>query len=422
MRLVIPATSINTDVCRLILSSHLLQYPPPVLVNWNRTYDGWGMQGSHLAKPKGIFEYLEALPAAASNDLVIVVDGLDTWFQLKPDTLITRYHEMTRRANDRIVQQLGPYLVEKNDIQSKVFFSTQNHCWPLEADSPGCQAIPESTLPPAIYGAVTDQVLDVPFENRFVRNRWLNSGALVGTAEGVRDVCGRAVEYSTQPAHDYGGSDQGVFADMFGEQELWRSTISSNGKPVTHTYNFDENVRYDLGISLDYEEALFLATIQHPDRDYWIHYNDHQEVYQISTAHNMSHPFAQHLPADIATALPPFSGTSLSSGNWGDRPLFTDVLTGVTPVGMHLNEWAKPGKTWHLMNDWDKMWFQPYAKAMIDSMSSVRLRAQSESGVKYGWRAGSALVYTDTGEEFAFDDVCGEFRDVLFANQTAVVS
>ena len=63
----------------------------------------------------GVHEYLiNITDKSAENDLVLMVDALDVWFQLSPKTLVQRFEE------------LG---------MSRVMIGTETACWPHPEDS-----------------------------------------------------------------------------------------------------------------------------------------------------------------------------------------------------------------------------------------------------------------------------------------------
>jgi hypothetical protein len=100
-RLLLPATGINVDLCRLVLSAAITGYPKPILLGWggHGQYNG---SESHLFKISETFAYLNSLPPSADDDLVLVLDAYDIWLQLRPDVLIKRYHAAIEKANTRV--------------------------------------------------------------------------------------------------------------------------------------------------------------------------------------------------------------------------------------------------------------------------------------------------------------------------------
>ena len=83
--LLIPATSSNPDLCKLLLSSQILNYPTPILINYGATeFDDPYVQ--HLAKVEGILKYLDRLGTTDeyAEDLVLIVG---TFARSNPDVI-----------------------------------------------------------------------------------------------------------------------------------------------------------------------------------------------------------------------------------------------------------------------------------------------------------------------------------------------
>lgn len=97
----VPATSADVNTCKTILSAAVLNYSTPTLVNWQHQYNDPGLAsgGSHLAKIPGVLRYLSDLGPENDNDLIVVIDGYDVWFQLTPGMLLARFHDINQRAN-----------------------------------------------------------------------------------------------------------------------------------------------------------------------------------------------------------------------------------------------------------------------------------------------------------------------------------
>ncbi|KAF5530868.1 hypothetical protein FNAPI_13452 [Fusarium napiforme] len=73
---------------------------------------GW-KGGSHLAKITGTLGYLDSVSKPDTpdenrleeNDIVVLADSYDVWFQLPPEILLKRYHEANRQADHRLASQ-----------------------------------------------------------------------------------------------------------------------------------------------------------------------------------------------------------------------------------------------------------------------------------------------------------------------------
>ena len=85
LHLLIPATSSNPDLCKLLLSAQVLNYPTPVLINYGDVEDTEDAYKQHLAKVEGILNYLEQLDTSSEydEDLVLILDGYDVHLQLR---------------------------------------------------------------------------------------------------------------------------------------------------------------------------------------------------------------------------------------------------------------------------------------------------------------------------------------------------
>ena len=83
LHLLIPATSSNEDLCKILLSVQILGYPTPILINYGDA-ENENAYVQHLAKVEGILKYLDDLHTSTqfSQDLVLIVDGYDVWFQV----------------------------------------------------------------------------------------------------------------------------------------------------------------------------------------------------------------------------------------------------------------------------------------------------------------------------------------------------
>ncbi|KAI4850172.1 hypothetical protein E4T45_05605, partial [Aureobasidium sp. EXF-8846] len=180
VHLLIPASGKDENLCKAIVGAAILGYPSPKVLNWGKTFNDSNLVsgGSHIAKISGVSSYLESLSPEQDEDLIIMTDGYDTWFQLRPETLIQRYFDINSRANERIRRELSDHVVDTNRIEQKIVFSAQKRCWPWAADAPPCYAVPNSTLPEDIFGTDTDT--DVHDQNPYLkfRPRYLNSGVV----------------------------------------------------------------------------------------------------------------------------------------------------------------------------------------------------------------------------------------------------
>ena len=461
LHFLIPASKADPNLCKVLLSAAVLGYPSPVIINWDQTFDDPNLVegGSHLAKIAGVHEYVSSLGDAQDEDLVLLVDGYDVWLQLRPQTLLDRFFEVNRRADDRIKWELSSEVAEKHGVRQEIIFGCQKRCWPWKPSDPPCYAVPNSTLPKDVYGPETDTLPDWledtqsvnlpgnPFGN--MRQRFLNSGGAVGTVRAFRKLFGQALELAKTEGNF--GSDQYIFSHIFGDQEVWREALrrdgmeSAQGKlnhlkpwkgerepPKDFHAHFDtshiEEVRkkaegrddknYEFGLGVDYESQIVLNTVFAEDDTEWGKFVDSDE----------------ELSGDIATSLPPywtFMHDSQLEGwrniPWNSVPLLTNVYTGIPPAIIHHNA-HRDGLKSRRESWWPLTHYFPKARTLLDNyiytpLLPVAISGYGEEDVREwwpyeSWKGGarnglSPLGSIDEGW-IRFDDICREHHEELF--------
>ena len=394
-------------------------------MNYGKTFDddGWD-KGTHAAKIKGVHDFLSDKSKVKDDDLVLIVDGYDVWFQLPPEVMIRRYHEMIKEADGVLRRRYGSVTEGKpgdgtsDQVQKytqKVIFGADKICWPNPAEDPACAAVPYSTLPKDVYGQGTDKDA-MAFHNR---PRYLNSGNVIGPAAAVRDIYKNAIEKVEQGRGAIG--DQFIFAEIFGEQEYQRETIRIKSQNIGQKFHnwlssqiggtespLDANItinnmttvpnqRYEFSIGLDYESHLF-QTMTHSAADIeFVTYNSSAYLTSIQAAHPSLHGSPLFLPADLQTASSPFSYVSPGYNHtldgdvthtktlllpysekldhlpgqqgsddqeteptWHTIPLATNIYAASIPPLLHINGDKSLLSTW-----WSRLWFHPYSRALL---------------------------------------------------------
>ena len=477
--LLIPASESNPDLCKTVLSSFVLSYPSPTLINYGKTFDGdnWD-RGSHAGKIRGVFDFLNDKSKVKDDDLVLIIDGYDVWFQLPPEIMIRRYHKMIYEANDHLRRRYGMVTEGKpgdgtadrvQKYTQKVIFGADKICWPNPAQDPACAAVPYSTLPKDVYGPETDKD-KAGFHNR---PRFLNSGSVIGLAADVRAI----YQYAVRKVEERGrGSigDQFVFAEIFGEQEFQRETIRRDSQwtggrfydwvsnalgtsesPLSANITINNMTtipgqRYEYSMGLDYESHLF-QTMTHSAADVeFITYNSSAYLSSIQAAHPSLHGLPLFLPSDLQTANAPFSYASpgnhtldssssdkalllpysaaldtLPTGphepTWRTLPLATNVYAASIPSLLHINGDKSLLSTW-----WPKLWHHPYSRALlrqyIRSSQTPTAAAPAAKGGQTWWdnRGGRGGVWTDNGEWMAWGEVCKGTEEAVFGDGKGV--
>ncbi|KAH0556218.1 hypothetical protein GP486_005856 [Trichoglossum hirsutum] len=416
--LLIPASEANSNLCKTLLSAFILNYPPPTLINFNKTFDGEnGDGGSHTGKIRGVWDYLAKGEHTADDDIVLVIDGYDVWFQLPPEVMIKRYYRVINEANKRLKSKYGTvYHGQGLDggvarFAETVVYAADKLCWPNPKEDPACRSIPESTLPRNAWGPRTDEDPD----GRLNRPRFLNSGNVIGPVADVKAVYGAAVvkvEYQGRGSM----GDQFVFSEIFGEQEDDRNAVRAPKSGAVRAGDMvaAEGQRYEFGICLDYGAAMFQTmTHSHDDIEYLV-YNGTTYPSVVSEGYQVESQ-SQHiltLPEDVASLKPPHPTIS-----WKDLPLGTNLHVPSIPALLHFN-----GEKSYLHDWWPRMWYHGHARALLrlHTRSPLRPIAEAEEGqswwdMKGGW-GGKGGVWTDGGEWMDWKDVCGRFEDAVFGD------
>ncbi|KAL9048115.1 MAG: hypothetical protein Q9206_006233 [Seirophora lacunosa] len=468
--LLVPATESNSNLCKTLLSSFVLAYPPPTLINYGKKFDGdsWD-KGTHTGKIRGVYDYLSNKDKVADDDMVLVIDGYDIWFQLPPVIMIKRYHQLVHEATVRLRRRYGTEPKEPEGAETRtevaakysqsVVFGADKLCWPNSADDPACAAIPYSTLPKDAYGPLTD----TDSEGFLNRPRFLNSGTVMGPVKDVRAIYEVAVRKVEEENRGTIG-DQFVFAEIFGEQEYQRETqrqstqgaggrwyewlsnaLGASDSPLAANQTIKNMTvvpgrRYEFGIGLDYESKMF-QTMTHSANDVeFITYNDTALFPGIIEKHpNLKQtPFA--LPVDIQKAHGPFWYSSpgnhslepkdsflLPHSNylddlperidWYDAPLATNLYSPSVPTLLHINGDKAPLNDW-----WPSMWYHPYSRALVRRYirsTQTRKAAQAAAAGGQTWwdmRGGRGGVWTDNAEWKSWNEVCKGTEEEVFGD------
>ncbi|KIW00166.1 uncharacterized protein PV09_08341 [Verruconis gallopava] len=438
LHLLIVATSSNLNFCRLFLSSSILSYPAPVLIDWEGAGE-YNASETHLAKVSGVLRYLRSLPRSKDDDLILMVDGYDVIFQLGPDVLIKRYFDAINAANDRLTRQFGTVQASQNGVRNSILLGPDKQCWPYDLRRLACYAVPESPLPPKAFGPLTDDD-----DAQHARPRWLNSGTIIGPAVDLRKMFEAVVSKINKTFDDeYGlhGSDQLYLSDVWGDQEFMRelNRPGSAGAPkrpdippheeVPGFILKEENLAVpsrdsrdlELHMGLDYESRLFQTVSFYEKYIDWITFEQTPVYYESESVSRRAIRF----PEDVRLASKPFSKihdyTRLSETEWTDVPLGVNVVTGFAFPVLHFTGDKSFRDSW-----WNRMWFYPYAERLlhfggIDSTNRIgdgRINDanwfKDEPYNSTERLQSSVSAWSDTGKPLGWDELCKVHETLLF--------
>lgn len=205
--------------CKATLSAMLLNYPPPTAVTIGQTFASPGRREREILH--GIREYLHTGRLVHNEDLLLFVDGQDTWFQLPSDVIIKQYEAVVDYANARLLKTYGVDENKRQIFNQTIVFGADKAC---DGGIAACSSAPESVLPRNIYGA------DAQTTNEdSLPARYLNSRVVMGPAKDLRTLFDAALKKLEEDISER-QTMQSVFSDLFGEQQLGRDAALVESK------------------------------------------------------------------------------------------------------------------------------------------------------------------------------------------------
>lgn len=435
----------------------ILGYPPPTVIGYAHHSPGATETERMVDRITRARNYLRDSKSVHDRDFVLMVDGEDTFFQLPPQILVERFQGIIRANNQKLRNKFGSVRVESQQAGAapelvqkytqRVLFGASKICFSELLDDPGCVSVPESSLPPDVYGWKTDAYPDGSLN----RPRWLNPGAVIGQVADVRliyDEVLRLVEVHSNKTGDYKALTQ-----MYGRQEVirelerrrttssfkdyifWMLGISDAANITGISLRLETGHRYEFGIGVDFESQLFFNQVMSREDVEWVKFSNITKMSALQMEHGVPREHRLLLPRDIAALPNPFIQSRFAKEStqrpvwnatidklpnpgqhsWNNISLMTNVHSATVPVLVHLNGDVKLRNTW-----WEKMWFFPWARALLrkyvrdshgfDAAQSSLLGGQDWFEV----RGGRGGIWTDDENWITFADVCnGEERDLF---------
>lgn len=234
-------------------------------------------------------------------------------------------------------------------------------------------------MPADMYGEGTDRVpfsFDSARKYKRVRPRCVNSGMIMGSMGALRDVLYRCREKVDAVVVDGRQlwSDQALFAEVIGEQEMWRKWARAleaswdGGESHNDLLSLSPDIRavaqgaldgrrFEFGIGLDYNFTTMPPTCSSEEDGAFVRLNNAEELR------------AESAKAGVDVRL---HGIPELDESWGDVPLYSDLFFGTTPVAIHHNAYVGGLKSWRLKHWWDRMWFHGQLRDLV----TRRLREQ----------------------------------------------
>lgn len=437
----------------------VLDYPPATLLDYSaegEDDEGAAVADAGIRKINTLHEYLSESKQLEDDDLVLVVDGSDMWFQLPPEIIIRRFHHILKENNEKLRRKYGMAVVHDNSTDVKghvmqkysqrILFGADKTCWPnTTLSKAACVTVPMSPWFPDSYGFKTDKAVDGTKN----RPRWLNAGAAMGSAADMRLLYQRAAQKAVNATGPE--IEQRIMSEIYGEQEYvreleWRRTtnrwgnwiqerllgIPRSGNLTGISMHLEPGRRYEFGVGLDYNYELFLnTTLTHKEME-WVRYNNASKLNHVQMEHKVPRAHRINLPTDVKrlenpfiqpnetkNVLPPFNKTFDSLPNpknrtWTNIPLGTNIRTGNVPALL-----SAYGDRVAVNNWWYRMWYQPWSRALLRKyMRSPRTHDAAQASLlgdhEWDMRGGRGGVWTNNEEWLEWGEICSGYEEDVF--------
>ncbi|KAJ5577268.1 hypothetical protein N7535_004194 [Penicillium sp. DV-2018c] len=457
LHVLVPASRGSRGVCRTLTSAMILGYPPPTVVGYRHDSQATTESERMVERIMRMRNYIQNSKTVHDRDLVLMVDSEDTFFQLPPNVLVERFQSIIRSNNGKLRKRYGLAQVgnEKDDAVSelvqkytqRVLFGASKLCYPGLLNDAGCVSVPESSLPPDVYGWKTDVYPDGTLN----RPRWLNPGTVIGQAADLRLIYNEVLRMVDPRANKSG--DHKALTQMYGRQEVVRElerrrTVSkfkefiyyligiSDATNLTGvSVHLETGHRYEYGIGVDFESQLFFSQHSSAKDVEWVKFANITKMSAIQMQHGVPREHRLLLPADIAALPNPFVQSRFAKEStqrprwnatldklpsphdhsWLNVSLMTNVHSATVPAIAHLDGDHKLRNIW-----WEKMWFFPWARALLRKYvrdSHGFDAAQSSLLGGQDWlemRGGRGGIWTDDETWITFAEICkGQERDLF---------
>ena len=391
-------------------------------------------------------EYLNSIPQGQDEDLVLIIDAYDVWFQLRPDVLIQRYYMVRDAANERLISELGSSVVSKHGLSQTIFFNADKVLWPHLDTTTDPWWLANSSLPEYAFGPETDKGLE--WANR---PRWLNSGAVMGPLGDMRRLFNATLSRIDQDFNEtlFKDSDQLYFSKLYEDQEYARRLLRPNQSLINeHPQDvalLPVGMETEYHISLDYKSDLFLANAFYEDFWAYMTFDTPRKQPQDQV---MLAPYQIDLPTEILSSLPPYNGIAsarnvnktrmdqlvdpgVTSNTWRNVGLGTNLITNQVFPLLHMT-----GHKEYLDELWNKMWYFPNSRALLraadiapsdsfitKTFSDGRTWRAAQKTPKSAQRTSDQKIgaWSDQGKWLPWDGsagICEIYEDHLFGKQS----
>jgi hypothetical protein len=212
-------------------------------------------------------------------------------------------------------------------------------------------------------------------------------------------------------------SDQGVFGEVWGEQEVWRQwhrtveeasqnpNITAQDEAELRAQNgMDEHAEtFEFHVGLDYAQDMFLPTNNGEHDGQFVRLAEQDRIDQLSYRLGVSPTRLIGVPREMNESRNPLldlpederigrDGMPVDP-LWEDMPVYADFFTTAIPAVLHHNayKWERKGRRtlW-----WSQTWFFPYLRALLQKrLDDGAARRPLEPLARLPAKDGAELVY-----------------------------
>ncbi|KAI4624596.1 hypothetical protein J4E83_004272 [Alternaria metachromatica] len=453
--LLMPAERDTDGFCKTTLSAMLLHYPPPTAVQLHKQYEPdvkWDRDTLNST-----LHYLSNEKLVKDHDLVLIVDGQQSMFQLPSDVIVTQYKRLLADANMRLLKKYGVNKEGYQKFNQTTVFGAEKIC---ENDDMACKYVPQSILSDNTYGSENGRrISDTPA-------KFIHSKMVMGPASDLKMLYQFALEKFME-GRSQSQTVQSVFATLFAEQQLGRdaeevaskhtgtkvkeyltgraSTSEAKRRLERASAEFSNTTRHEFSVGLDYTHALFqpldycvedeLVPILHDnstDLSQYSHFDPDPRYLTLPIALNETKTpfwrpdFVEHNPSpnekpayiDNLEFTLELDGLPSRKLPWESIPLVQNTYSGSVPAIILGSSSHSSGERSPAANiTWDNLWYSDHKRAMLRNyfrapQSSDGYHNHLVGGDRY-WdnRGGRGGIWTEAEQTWLpwgeVDGVCG---------------
>ncbi|KAL9622392.1 MAG: hypothetical protein Q9160_003235 [Pyrenula sp. 1 TL-2023] len=441
--ILVAAPEAEANICRSVLSAAFLKYPSPALVNqaWKDSELGSGSR----AETRRVYDFLQNEQKLDDEDLILVLRGHESWFQLPPEILINRFFDITKAGSARLRSQYGTTLVSnmtKPMFSQRILFGVDKDCESDKADDLACAAIPYAPSPDNSWAPLANR------DSEDLQNKphWLNPGTILARVSDMRALYSRAMEKVSS------NGEARIFSSIFGEQEYmrevtrqsktngwldWLASKMGSGLSVPNITNLhfepEQDKAYDFGIGLDYKSELFFPVTPFQEDAEWLSFNGTAASARILEEHGKLSFESFDLPLDVKRLHSPFESfaTSQEHGSLPSSPSIELSKLSFSDLSLVANmQSATVAPILQLDRDntanealldswWQRMWYYIHAKAflgtMLQSPSSIVSVTVKSTHEIFSWEVpgGEKEILKGNDQWHSWENLCGQYEKKL---------